>query len=65
MENKKRLCKVQKGKKICGVCAGIAQYFNTDPTYIRLAWAFFVLCLGTGILAYLLCAFILPNEDEV
>ena len=65
MEENKRLCKVQKGKKICGVCTGIAQYFNTDPTYIRLIWAFFILFFGTGVLAYLICAFIFPDEDEI
>lgn len=65
MEEKKRLCKVKDGKKICGVCAGVAKFLNTDPTYIRLAWALFVCLFGTGILAYFICAFILPDEEEV
>ncbi len=65
MEEKKRLCKVKKGKKICGVCTGIAQHFNTDPTYIRLIWVFLALVFGSGLLAYFLCAFILPDEEDV
>ena len=65
MEEKKRLCKVKKGKKICGVCTGIAQYFNTDPTYIRLIWVFLSFVFGSGVLAYLICAFIFPDEEAV
>jgi phage shock protein C len=65
MEDKKRLCKVKKGKKICGVCNGIAQHLNTDPTYIRLLWVLFVCLFGTGVVAYFLFAFILPDEEDV
>ena len=65
MEEKKRLCKVKKGKKICGVCTGIAQHVNTDPTSIRLIWVVLALVFGSGLLAYFLCAFILPDEEDV
>ena len=57
--------KLKKGKKICGVCTGIAQYFNTDPTYIRLIWVFLSFVFGSGLLAYLICAFIFPDEEDV
>ena len=62
---KKRLYRVEDGKKICGVCGGIAEYFDIDPTLIRLLWIFLILCAGTGILAYFVAAIIMPNKSEV
>jgi len=44
---------------ICGVCAGVAKYFKLDPTIIRLVWALFC-CTGSGILAYIIAALIMP-----
>ncbi len=61
----KRLYKIEEGKKLCGVCGGIAEYFNVDPTLIRLLWIFLILCAGTGILAYFVAAIIMPNKSEV
>ena len=55
----KRLYRVEEGKMICGVCGGIGQYFNIDPTVIRLIWAIFG-CMGGGILAYIIAAVIMP-----
>lgn len=62
---KKRLYKVQKDKKLCGVCAGIAEYFDIDPTIVRLLWIFLVFCVGTGILAYVVAAIIMPVKEEI
>lgn len=62
---KKRLYKIERGKKICGVCGGIGEYFNIDPTVIRLIWVFLVLCAGTGILAYIVAALIMPTKSEI
>ena len=59
---KKRLYKDHTDKKLCGVCSGIAKYFNLDPTLVRLIWAVLVVCAGTGVLAYILCAVIMPDE---
>ena len=58
----KRLTRVENGKMICGVCAGIGKYFDIDPTLVRLA--FVVLCCfaGVGLLAYLAAAIIIPKE---
>lgn len=39
MDEKKRLCKSRNNKKICGVCAGFADYLNLDPTIVRVLWA--------------------------
>ena len=57
-----RLHKSTKDKKIAGVCGGIAEYLNTDPTIIRLVFALMVLGWGTGVLAYIVCAIVLPEE---
>lgn len=60
---KKRLCKVEEGKKIDGVCAGIAEYLNIDPTLVRLIWIGFSLAGGSGVIAYILAALVMPRED--
>ena len=57
----KRLYKSQTDKKLCGVCGGIAEYFNIDSTLVRLIWLIAVICFGTGILAYIIAAVIMPD----
>ena len=49
-------------KMLDGVCAGIGEYFNIDPTLVRLAWALFCLLGGSGILAYIIAAIIIPRR---
>ena len=62
----KKLYRNTKEEKIAGVCAGLAEYFGIDPTLVRLAWAFLVLCAGTGVLAYIVCALVIPEKpDEI
>lgn len=62
---KKRLYKIEEGKKICGVCGGIAEYFDIDPTIVRLLWILLIFCVGTGILAYLVAAIIMPKKSAI
>ena len=59
---KKRLYKSDKDKKVCGVCGGIANYFDVDPTVIRLAWVIFPLAGGSGLIAYIIAAIIMPED---
>lgn len=61
---KKRLYRSRKERILCGVCGGIAEYFNIDPTIIRLVWALVALS-GSGILAYILAAIIMPDEPNM
>lgn len=62
----KKLYKIEEGKKLDGVCGGIAEYFNIDPTTVRLLWALLTLCTaGTGIIGYLICAVIMPKKTDV
>ncbi len=58
----RRLYRSSENRLLGGVCGGVADYFNVDPTLIRLAWILFIGLAGTGLLAYLLCCFIIPND---
>ena len=60
----KRLYKSNKNKQLDGVCAGIAEYFGIDPTVVRLAWVLFCILGGSGILAYIICALVIPREPD-
>ena len=57
----KRLYK-SNNRKICGVCGGIGEYLDVDPTFIRLLWVIFACCAGCGILAYIIAAIIMDDE---
>lgn len=60
----KRLYRSESNKMICGVCGGVAEYFNVDPTLIRLAWV--ILCFAAiGILAYVVAAIIVPRQCDI
>ena len=61
---KKKLYRDTKEKQIAGVCGGIAKYFGIDATIIRLIWTLLIPCAGTGLLAYIVCAFVSPEEPE-
>lgn len=59
--NGKKLYRSRNQRMICGVCGGIGEYFNIDPTIIRLVWALFGLT-GSGLLVYIVAAIIIPEE---
>lgn len=56
----KRLFRSTTDSKLLGVCGGFAEYFDTDPTLVRVLWVAITLFFGTGILAYIICALIMP-----
>lgn len=58
----KRLYKSNINRVLCGVCGGIGEYFNIDPTIVRLLMVLLVLGAGTGILAYIIAAIIMPEK---
>lgn len=60
----RRLYKINQGKLLDGVCGGIALYFGLDPTLVRLAWVLFTALGGSGIVAYIVCALIIPREPD-
>lgn len=60
--NEKKLYKSSADKKLAGVCGGIAEYFNIDSTLVRLGWVVFSLLGGSGLLAYIIAAIIMPDR---
>ncbi len=62
----KRLYKSSTERKICGVCGGIAEYFNLDPTVVRLAIVLLtLLSAGTGVVFYLIAAVLMPQDTDI
>lgn len=59
----KKLYRNTEQKMIAGVCSGIADYINIDPTLVRLLWALVGLS-GAGIVAYIVCALIIPEKPS-
>lgn len=57
----KRLYKSSENCVLCGVCGGIAEFFDIDPTLVRLAWVIFTCVGGSGIVAYIIAAIIIPK----
>lgn len=60
----KKLTKSRNEKKIAGVCGGIANFFDVDVTVIRILWVLFTFMGGSGLLAYIICALIMPEGDD-
>ncbi len=58
----KKLYRSNTNRKLCGVCGGFAEYFDLDPTIIRLLVVILTLFGGGGLLIYLICALVIPNN---
>ena len=56
----KKLYRIMEGKQLCGVCTGLAAYFQLDVTVVRLLTVLLAL-FGPGIVAYIVCAFVIPE----
>ena len=61
----KRLVRIRDDSVLAGGCGGFGQYFNLDSALLRLLWVFFTIFGGSGVLAYLLAVFIIPDESTV
>ncbi len=57
----RKLYRSRKNRMLCGVCGGIGEYLNIDPTLVRLL-AVLLGCSGTGILVYIIAAIIIPDS---
>lgn len=62
----KRLYLSATNKKLAGVCGGIGEFFNVDPTLIRLAWLIVSIPTGIfpGLLAYIVAAIVIPSQEN-
>lgn len=64
MENEKKIVRPREGRKIAGVCQSLANFFGLDVSIIRIVWLLAVLLAGTGLLAYLVCWLVIPEEGK-
>ena len=62
--NGKKLYRSTENKMLAGVCSGIADYFDIDPTLVRLGWVIFCALGGSGVLAYIIAAIVMPQDPE-
>ena len=63
-EVKKKLYRSRSDRWLAGVCGGIGDYFNTDPTVIRVIFVLAGLIMGGGLFIYLILWLIIPLEPE-
>jgi phage shock protein C len=61
---KKNLCKVEAGRKLFGVCGGVARYLGVDPTVVRILTVISVFAFGVTIPVYIIAAVLMPEEGE-
>lgn len=59
----KKLYKSSTDRKIAGVCGGIAEYIGVDSTLVRIVTFFLMMCAGSGLLAYIVAAVIMPEAE--
>ncbi|QQS38447.1 PspC domain-containing protein [Candidatus Woesebacteria bacterium] len=60
---KKRLVRPLKGRMVAGVCLALSDYFNVDPTIVRIFWAFLLIPGGfPGLISYVICWILIPSE---
>ena len=60
----KKLYRIKEKKMLAGVCGGVAEYFSLDPTIVRILWVLVSWFAGTGIIAYIICAFVVPEKED-
>lgn len=61
----KKLYRSNINRKLCGVCGGLAEHFDIDPTIMRLLFVFLTLFGGGGLLIYIICALVIPNNPNI
>lgn len=63
--NNKKLYRTEDNKILAGVCGGVAEYFNLDPTLVRVLWVAVSLFAGAGVILYIVMAIIVPVKSQV
>ena len=60
----KKLYRSVSNRMLAGVCGGVAEYFNIDPTVVRVIWAIASIFAFAGVIAYIACALIVPEKPD-
>ena len=60
----KKLYRSVSNRMLTGVCGGVAEYFNIDPTVVRVIWAIASIFAFAGVIAYIACALIVPEKPD-
>ena len=60
----KKLYRSRENAMLAGVCGGIGEFFDIDPTLVRLAWVILGFCGGMGLWAYIIAAVIIPQRPQ-
>ncbi len=59
----RKLYRIREGRVLCGVCNGVARYFDIDVTLVRIIWAALALCYSIGFWAYVIAAIVMPDLE--
>ena len=62
MDGERKIYRPRQERMLAGVCVAFARYFGVDPTLVRIAWVFFTCVAGGGLILYLICWILIPNE---
>ena len=60
----KKLYRSKSNRMLVGVCGGVAEYFGIDPTVVRVIWGVASIFAFAGIIAYVVCAFLIPEKPD-
>jgi phage shock protein C len=63
--SRRKLMRSRTNRKVAGVCAGFAEYFDLDVTMVRVVWLIVAFFGGGGLLAYLIAWIVMPEEPEI
>ena len=58
----KRIYRSRQDRMVCGVCGGIEEYFDLDTSLVRLVWIIFSAMGGSGFIAYIIAAIVIPSR---
>ncbi len=65
MNSVRRLYRSRMSKMVGGVCGGLSEYFQIDPSIMRIGWVVFTMLGGAGLLAYIICWIVIPEEPWI
>lgn len=65
MNGVRRLYRSRMSKMVGGVCGGLSDYFQIDPSIMRIGWVVFTMLGGAGLLAYIICWIVIPEEPWI